>query len=78
MSNRFTKLLALTGVSAALAIGGAGVAQASQAQVQGHGRDHVSRHDQRSGNSLDKKGNSRDKKGNSRDKKGNSRDKNRR
>lgn len=29
MSHRFSKILALTGISAALAVGGAGIAQAS-------------------------------------------------
>jgi len=39
MSHRISKILALTGVSAALAIGGAGMAQASP-DHSGHKNDH--------------------------------------
>jgi hypothetical protein len=39
MTHRFSKLLAVTGVSAALAIGGAGIAQASP-DHSGQKRDH--------------------------------------
>ncbi len=39
MHNRLPKILALMGVSAALAIGGTGIAQASP-DHSGHGNDH--------------------------------------
>ncbi|MFN8216351.1 MAG: hypothetical protein U0R71_07110 [Solirubrobacterales bacterium] len=39
MSHRISKLIAVTGVSAALAVGGAGIAQAAGPNHGGHGRD---------------------------------------
>ena len=41
MRNRISKLIALTGVSAALVIGGAGVAQASSPDHGSQSRDHT-------------------------------------
>jgi hypothetical protein len=68
MSHRFSKLVALTGVSAALAIGGAGIAQASPdhssqkspdrgAQTKEH---HGKRHEKRHGKRHEKRHGKRD------------------
>lgn len=40
MSKRLSRIIAVTGVSAALAIGGAGIAQASPDHSKGHSNDH--------------------------------------
>jgi hypothetical protein len=43
MSHRISKILALAGVSTALAIGGAGIAQASPDHSGSHKNDHCKR-----------------------------------
>jgi hypothetical protein len=70
--SKFTRVLAVAGISGALAVGGAGVASASTDRGQ-----QVSPDKAQSAQRVDRSGNSRDKNGNSKDRgkgKGNSKD----
>ena len=71
--SKFKRVLAVAGISGALAVGGAGVAQASTDRGQQVSPDRT-QSTKLDHNSRDKNGNSRDKNGNSRDK-GKSKDK---